>query len=133
MIQKLAPELYINTEHLDSVYMMESTDKYAEKHVVIDFGDHLLEVSPDYLLDEIVAAIKDRCYYRQQDGDQAGWIDVCVIHGEISESDDIHNPYRLCVKRSPLSLMLPYLQSVEKVTEVEEERPRTFWDRINGR
>lgn len=105
MLYKITPTISINPEKVVALKIDDRTDSYSEPHVTILFEDRILELSPAFEMDEIRAAINGGCYYRKQYTDECGDIDVCVVHNEISESEETWDPLRFCRKRDPKFLV----------------------------
>jgi hypothetical protein len=118
MLYRITPLHSVNPEKVVAIKTDSRTDSYSEPHVTIMFEDRLLELPPEYSLEEITAALNGGCYYRQKWTDECGDIDVCVIHDEVSDSEETWNPLRYCRKREPKYI----LKSVTQDHLVERER-----------
>ena len=122
MIVRVTPEAYIDTDKFQCATLIGTTDQYKDQHVIVYLDDSELEFDSSYKLTEIVAALKNGCYYRSQYLDQAGHVDICVVHEDISESDD-WRPHRFCRVRSPKPIYFPLSSTAPSERVEEAEKP----------
>lgn len=114
MLYRITPTHDINPDKIKYVTTIGRTDKYQADHVVIGMDGYTkIEIDPSYTQEEIVAAVNGGCYYRSEYLDQAGNVDICVPHREVSDSDQTWNPLRYCRKRDPAQ-MVKFLREREK-------------------
>lgn len=108
MLYRITPDISLDPESVAGARYINRSDRYSEKHVIVFFKENMgvwTEFPPEYTLEEITAAINGGCYYRKQWTDECGDIDVCVVHNEISESEETWDPLRFCRKRDPKHLV----------------------------
>lgn len=136
MLKTIAPEVLIDIDKITMVKYVEVTDQFDEKHVVIHFGQKWIELDPSFTLEEIRSAVNGGCYYRSQYLDQAGYVDICVVHDDISEYENTGNKndkFRRCRRNRPLDFSWMFSPFSEPIQEPPEPKRRTLWDRLNGR
>ena len=108
MLYKITPQISLNPEMFELLRTTEGTDQYSEPHTIAYLtGGASIEFSPAFTIAEIRAAINGGCYYRSEWTDECGDIDVCVVHEEVSDSEQTWDPLRFCRKRDPKFLIKP--------------------------
>lgn len=108
MLYRITPDLYLDPENVAGIRYINRSDYHSERHVMILLKRDTRvweECPPEYTIEEIAAAINGGCYYRKQWTDECGDIDVCVVHNEISDSEETWDPLRYCRKRDPKYLI----------------------------
>lgn len=105
----IAPEILVDRREVRTVRTESNTDAFEPKHVILDFENHSLEIPPEFTFEEITEALHGGCYYRPKYLDQAGTVDICVVHDDITEYPNTGNardPYRRCVRNDHTAQML---------------------------
>lgn len=128
-----------------SVRVDNNTEAFSEPHVVLDFERHSVELPPGYAYEEIREAVKGGCYYRSEYLDQAGHVDICVVHKETSNYElggNSRDQFRKCTandwfgdwNRATIKADEEYNKAVAAYEEYWSNRKkRSLWARIIGK
>jgi hypothetical protein len=113
---RITPEIEVDPHQVRSVRMDSETDAFSAKHVILDFENHSLEIPPEYIFDELIEALHGGCYYRPKYLDQAGTVDICVVHDDISEypyTGNARDAYRRCVRNDYGAQMMKAFEAMK--------------------
>jgi hypothetical protein len=130
-ILKITPDYVVNTDLVESAHYETGTDKFQEKHVLVNFKDYGHDIDPEYTLEEITAAMNGLCYYREQWTDEVGNIEVCVLHGNNSKHNPaVHGKFRLCLTQDPyVTYSMPSLTKTRYEPSIEHSWEYTEHER----
>ena len=126
----IAEDTLVIPSEVKSVRVASDTDAFAEKHVIIDFETHSMELDPSYKFDEIREALAGGCYYRSQYFDEVGDLPICVVHAEITDYEftgGAGSQFRRCRNNDPVGDALRAEERYYRELEEAEERNAELW------
>ncbi len=126
----IAEDVLVIPSEVKSVRVASDTDAFAEKHVIIDFETHSMELDPSYTFEEIREALAGGCYYRSAYFDEVGDLPICVVHAEITEYEftgGAGSQFRRCRKNDPVGDARRAQEKWDQAYEAAQERQAELW------